>query len=84
MRLAANEKMSKADNNDKAKKQDFTFSGSLVDCKGCGNRCNLCRYKSKAKEKVDAFTNMKTSAAIDSDKVAEKKVQQDESDSLFA
>ena len=75
MRLAANEKISKGDQNDKARKQDFSYSGSLVECRGCGNRCNLCRFNSKAKEKVDQFTNMKTSAAIDDDKVAEKKVQ---------
>ena len=84
MRLAANEKLSKKDKNDASKQQDFTYSGQLQGCQGCGNRCNLCKYNSKAKEKVDSFTNMKTTAAIDSDKIAEKKIQQDESDSKFA
>jgi hypothetical protein len=37
-----------------------------------------------AKEKQDHFANMKTSAAINQDKVAEKKAAHDESTAQFA
>lgn len=84
MRLKANEKiMAKAEGDKRMHDNDFTFSGGLKGCQGCGNRCNLCQFNSKAKEMENKFTSMKTTAAINPDKVAEKNAAIKENDEIF-
>ena len=71
MRLAANQKIIDASTSSKPRhEKDFVYSGTFDSV--------------KAKEMENKFISMKTTAAINLDKVAEKKIEQDKSDELFA
>lgn len=51
IRISANKNIQKKEA--AAKKDVWTFSGPLFDCPGCGGRCNICKYKTLAKEVMD-------------------------------
>lgn len=74
MRVSANA------NIDTRKKRAGIFKpgGELYDCQGCGQRCNLCKYKA-ANEKVLKFT-----VQLDEERIAERKKENDKSCEFYA
>ena len=74
VRIAANKALGKEKKNQEGgKTQPFVFTGALFDCRGCGAHCNMCRYKTSAKDMENKFAERAPSKATDKDKVLQIK-----------
>jgi len=66
-------------------KTGFVTGGGLFDCQGCGERCNLCKYKRRAETVIeDAKKNIgKNAANIDMKEIGERQKEINKNDELY-